>query len=230
MPATTKAQTAKANAAAETFTDAEGDSGQLAQVLAALAGLTNKFAGVETTVSDLAARQVALESAHITGTEAAATVLAELELEPEAESAPEVGGGVGAVSAEVKLAQLEQQLAVLTAQTAAGASVHTGREVDPIPFALSPFLRPEHHRLQQAAGARLPVDLWTAEQYETACPGYSLLNPGARAELEYALVSVAHLGDVLDHIEDSGAGAVEFDIRRWQKFSPLNPGWILFKK
>ena len=66
MPATTKAQTAKANAAAETFTGAEGDSGQLAQVLAALAGLTNKFAGVETTVSDLAARQVALESAHIT--------------------------------------------------------------------------------------------------------------------------------------------------------------------
>ena len=33
MPATTKAQTAKANAAAETFTDAEGDSGQLAQAL-----------------------------------------------------------------------------------------------------------------------------------------------------------------------------------------------------
>ena len=127
MPATTKAQTAKANAAAETFTDAEGDSGQLAQVLAALAGLTNKFAGVETTVSDLAARQVALESAHITGTEAAAAVLAEPELEPEAEpeSAPEAGGGVGAVSAEVKLAQLEQQFAVLTAQTAAGASVHT---------------------------------------------------------------------------------------------------------
>ena len=216
MPATTKAQTAKANAAAETFTDAEGDLGQLAQVLAALAGLTNKFAGVETTVSDLAARQVALESAHITGTEAAAAVLAEPELEPEAESepAPEAGGGVGAVSAEVKLAQLEQQLAVLTAQTAAGASVHTGRQADPIPFALSPFLRPEHHRLQQAAGARLPVNLWTAEQYETACPGYSLLNPGARAELEYALVSVARLGDVLDHIEDSGAGAVEFDIRR----------------
>ena len=61
MHATTKAQTAKANAAAETFTDAEGDSGQLAQVLAALAGLTNKFAGVEATVSDLAARQVALD-------------------------------------------------------------------------------------------------------------------------------------------------------------------------
>ena len=54
MPATTKAQTAK-DAAAETFTDAQGgDPGQLAQVL--------------TTVSDLAARQVALESAHITGT------------------------------------------------------------------------------------------------------------------------------------------------------------------
>ena len=77
MPATTKAQTAKANAAAETFTDAQGeDPGQLAQVLAALAGLTTKFAGVETTVSDLAARQVALESAHITGTEAAAAVQA----------------------------------------------------------------------------------------------------------------------------------------------------------
>ena len=57
MPATTKAQTAK-NAAAETFTDAQGeDPGQLAQVLAALNGLTAKFAGVETTVSDLAARQ-----------------------------------------------------------------------------------------------------------------------------------------------------------------------------
>ena len=41
-----------------------------------------------------------------------------------------------------------------------------------------------------------------------------MLIPGARAELEYALVSVARLGDVLDHIEDSGAGAVEFDIRR----------------
>ena len=111
MPATTKAQTAKANAAAETFTDVQGeDPGQLAQVLAALNGLTAKFAGVETTVSDLAARQVALESAHITGTEAAAAVLAEPELEPEAEpeSAPEAGGGVGAVSAEVKLAQLEQ--------------------------------------------------------------------------------------------------------------------------
>ena len=133
MPATTKAQTAKANAAAETFTDAEGDSRQLAQVLAALNGLTAKFAGVETTVSDLAARQVALESAHITGIEAADAVLAEPELEPEAEpeSAPEAGGGVGAVSAEVKLAQLEQQLAVLTAQTAAGASVHTGRQADP---------------------------------------------------------------------------------------------------
>ena len=49
MPATTKAQTAKI-AAAETFTDAEGDSGQLAQVLAALTGLITKFAGVETTV------------------------------------------------------------------------------------------------------------------------------------------------------------------------------------
>ena len=90
----------------------------------------------------------------------------------------------------------EQQLAMLTAQTAVGASVHTGRQADPIPFALSPFLRPEHHRLQQAAGARLPVDLWTAEQYETACPGYSLLHHGARAELEYALVSVARLGDL----------------------------------
>ena len=81
MPATTKAQTAKANAAAETFTDVQGeDPGQLAQVLAALNRLTAKFAGVETTVSDLAARQVALESAHITGTEAAVAVLAEPEL------------------------------------------------------------------------------------------------------------------------------------------------------
>ena len=60
----------------------------------------------------------------------------------------------------------------------------------------------------------MPLELWSAEQYETACPGYSLLNPGARAELEYALVSVARLGDVLDHIEDSGAGNVELDLRR----------------
>ena len=65
MPAT-KSQTAKANAAAETFAGAQGgDPGQLAQVLAALNGLAAKFAGVETTLSELAARQVALESAHI---------------------------------------------------------------------------------------------------------------------------------------------------------------------
>ena len=69
MPAT-KSQTApqKANAAAETFAGAQGeDPEQLAQVtvLAALTGLTAKFVGVETTVSEIAARQVALESAHI---------------------------------------------------------------------------------------------------------------------------------------------------------------------
>ena len=51
-------------------------------------------------------------------------------------------------------------------------------------------------------------------QYELACPWHSLLNPGAQAELEHALVSTARLGDALDHIEDSGAGDVEFDIRR----------------
>ena len=87
MPATTKAKTAKI-AAAETFTDAEVDSGQLAQVLAALTGLTTKFAGMETTVSEISARQVALESAHITGTGAAAAVLAEPELEPGVEPEP----------------------------------------------------------------------------------------------------------------------------------------------
>ena len=137
MPATTKAQTAKI-AAAETFADAQGDSGQLAQVLAALTGLTAKFTEVETTVSELAARQVALEGAHINGTGAAAAVMAEPELESgaEPEPAPEAGAGVGAASAEVKLAQLEQQVAELTAQTVTGgSSVHTRRLVDPIPCA-----------------------------------------------------------------------------------------------
>ena len=87
MPAT-KSQTVKANAVAETFADAQGeDLGQLAQVLAALNGLTGKFAGVETTVSELAARQAALESAHTTETGATAAVLAEPELEPRAELA-----------------------------------------------------------------------------------------------------------------------------------------------
>ena len=114
-----------------------GDPGQLAQVLAALTGLTAKFTDVETTVSELAARQAALEGAHITGTRAAAAVLAEPELEPgaEPEPEPEARAGVGAASAEVKLAQLEQQVAELTVQTAAGgSSVHTGRQVDPIPL------------------------------------------------------------------------------------------------
>ena len=71
-----------------------GDPGQLAQVLAALTELTAKFTDVETTVSELAARQAALEGAHITGTGAAAAVLAEPELEPgaEPEPAPMIGG------------------------------------------------------------------------------------------------------------------------------------------
>ena len=49
----------------------------------------------------------------------------------------------------------------------------------------------------------------TSGQNRRACNASHLIS-----ELEYALVSVARLGDVLDHIEDSGTGAVEFDIRR----------------
>ena len=80
MPVTTKSQTK--GAAAETFAGAQGeDPGQLAQVLAALTGLTNKFVGVETTVSELATRQATLEGAHITGVAVAAAVV-EPELEP----------------------------------------------------------------------------------------------------------------------------------------------------
>ena len=49
------------------FEDVEsGGPSQLDQVLAALSGLTAKFVGVETTVSELATRQAALEGAHIT--------------------------------------------------------------------------------------------------------------------------------------------------------------------
>ena len=59
---------------------ASGGPGQVDQVLAALTGLTAKFAGVEMTVSELAARQVALESARVTGTAAAAAVLVESEV------------------------------------------------------------------------------------------------------------------------------------------------------
>ena len=61
--------------------DAEsGAPGQVDQVLAALTGLTAKFACVETTVSKLPARQVALESARVTGAAAAAAVLVESEV------------------------------------------------------------------------------------------------------------------------------------------------------
>ena len=197
MPAK-RSQAKGATDSNDQFEDVESEGpSQLDQVLAALSGLTAKFVGVETTVSELAARQAALEGAHNTGVAVAAAVLEpelEPETEPETEPEPAAGDGAGEVGAAAKLAQLEQKLAVLTAQASA-------RALDPIGFSLHPYLRPEHHRLRQAGGERVPLELWSAEQYETACPGYSLLNPGARAELEYALVSVARLGDVLDHIE-----------------------------
>ena len=57
--------------------------GQVDQVLAALTGLTATFAGAETTVLELRARQVALESARVTraATVAAAKVAAEVMVE-----------------------------------------------------------------------------------------------------------------------------------------------------
>ena len=81
MPAK-RSQAKGATDSNDQFEDVESEGpSQLDQVLAALSGLTAKFVGVETTVSELAARQATLEGAHITGVAVAAAVV-EPELEP----------------------------------------------------------------------------------------------------------------------------------------------------